>query len=196
MRRRKHHSPARRKHYRRVGALNMGKKDTGMKLLAVGAGFLLADTINGAIDSAYQKATTTPATATTPATTASIPNTTIGVVQTGIGGLLLMRKKSGGMNTALKLGGGVLAGAGLKRLLKGMGVLKGYQAVPVIGRHRMAGYQSVPVIGGTPPQLAGKMPGQLQGYRVNGYTPAGSGVMGAIENGSGITTNTGSGYMN
>lgn len=196
MRRRTHHKKHRRRHSRRVGALNLKSKDTGLKLLAVAGGFFMGDAINGGIDSLVTKVTGgTATTTTTPATTSTSPVTAIAEI--GIGGLLLMRKKSGGMNTVLKLGGGVLAGAGIKRLMKQMGVIKGYQSVPVIGRHRMTGYQSVPVIGGIPPQLAGKMPAQLQGYRVNGYTAAGSGVMGAIDSGSGsgITTHSGSGYM-
>ena len=131
---------------------------------------------------------------------------TVGLV--GIGGLLLMRKKS---QPALKYAGGVLLGAGLKRALKVLGVVSGYQSVPVIGRsHRMAGYQSVPVIGRTitPPQLAGYTPPQLAGYipagsGVSGYRPAGSGVgvMGRIGNiegansGSGINNTSGGSYM-
>jgi hypothetical protein len=97
----------------------------------------------------------------------------------------------------------LLAGAGVKRALKVLGVMSGYQSVPVIGRYKMAGYQSVPAIGKTPAQLAGKTPPQLSGYRpagsgVGGYVPAGSGVLGGMGNcdtGSGISTSTGSGYM-
>lgn len=191
MSKRKHHSRKRRSR-RRVGALNLQSKDTGLKLLSLAGGFLMGDSINNAIDSAYQKMQGTP---TGGAVATSVPNTPIAIGEIGIGGLLLMRKKSGGVNTALKVGGGVLAGAGIRRFLKSMGVMKGYQAVPVIGRHRMTGYQSVPVIGGTPPQLSGSRPAQLQGYRVNGYIPHGSGVMGNADGGSGITTSTGSGYM-
>ena len=90
------------------------------------------------------------------------------------------------------VGGGVLAGAGLKRALKSFNIISGYQGVPVIGR-RMGAYQGVPVIGGVrPSQLAGG-PGQLQGYRVNGmpgnngYVPNGSGtskIMGAFDPGN------------
>lgn len=163
--------------HRRVGALSMGRSSTGMKLLSIGAGYLLADTINPQIDKILPK--------TTDASGVEMPNETIGIVgEVGIGGLLLMSKRG---NQMLKMGGGILAGAGLKRALKKMGVLKGYQSVPVIGGgpSRLAGYQATPVIGTIPPQLAG-VPGQLQGFRVNGgpfnngYDSQGSGVMGSV----------------
>lgn len=186
-----------RRRSRRVGAFGFGKKDTGLKLAALAGGFFLGNSINSGIDKLLTKVT--PATTTTPTQTSSTPQTLAMVGEIGLGGLLLMRKKSGGINTGLKIAGGLLAGAGIKRALKVMGVMSGYQAVPVIGRHRMGGYQSVPVIGRgqTPPQLAGT-PAQLQGYRVNGYTPAGSGVMGSIgccEGGSGVTNTAGGSYM-
>ncbi len=175
------HKKSKRRH-RRVGAMSFGsKKDTGLKLLAVAGGFLLGDTINAQIDKFLPK--------TTDATTATqVPNQTIGIVgEIGLGGLLLMRKKK---SMPLTVVGGILAGAGLKRAAKKMGLIKGYQNVPVIGRHRMSGYQSVPVIGNSvvPAQLQGRTPAQLQGYNVNGYVSQGSGVMsGCDSTGSGIT---------
>lgn len=186
MAKRKRHT---RRRSRRVGAVSLGgKKSTGLKLLAVAGGFVLGDTINNAIDKILPKKTNADGTQT--------PNQTIGIVgEVGLGGLLLLRKKQTMLTT---IGGGVLAGAGLKRALKTMGVLKGYQSVPVIGKHRMSGYQQVPVIGnsGMPPQLSGRVPAQLQGYRVNGYTPHGSG-MGVLagEGSSGLTNTNSSGYM-
>lgn len=192
---------AKRRRSRRVGALSLGGKDTGMKLLAVGAGFLLGDTINGFIDKALPKEAT-PAGSTAVSTVPTKNAQTLAMVGgLGIGGLLLLRRQSG---TPLKVAGGVLAGASLKRALKVMGVISGYQSVPVIGRHRMAGYQSTPVIGlTTPAQLGNRVPPQLGGYRpagsgVSGYVNQGSGVMGGIgacENGSGITGTNGSGYL-
>lgn len=168
------------KRRRRVGAMSFGgKKDVGLKLLAVAGGFLLGDTINTQLDKVLptQKDATT---------NVEGPNQTIGIIgEIGLGGLLLMRKKK---NMILTIGGGVLAGAGLRRVAKKMGILKGYQNVPVIGRHRMGGFQSVPVIGNTviPAQLSGSAPAQLQGYRVNGYVPHGSGVMAGCDGGSGV----------
>lgn len=190
---RKKHSRRR----RRVGAFGLGGSDTGVKLLAVGAGFLLGNTINGMIDKVLPKTTDT-----VPVVTKS--GETIAMVgQVGLGGLLLLRKQSGTTGMVMKAAGGLLAGAGVKRALKVLGVVSGYQSVPVIGRYKMAGYQSVPAIGKTPAQLAGKTPPQLSGYRpagsgVGGYVPAGSGVLGGMgncDNGSGISTSTGSGYM-
>jgi hypothetical protein len=121
-------------------------------------------------------------------------NTVMGV-EIGLGGLLLLSKKK---SMPMTIAGGILAGAGLKLALKKTGIISGYQSVPVIGanRHRMAGYQSVPVLGNTgmPPQLAGKLPGQLQGFRVNGYGSQGSGVMNGAGQGSGLMKES-TGYM-
>jgi hypothetical protein len=187
---------------RRVGAFGMGGKDTAIKIAAIAGGFFLGKSVNDKINSLNTK--TVPATATTAATTTTVvPSAVITVGELGLGGLLLLRKGGAGtMGMVTKVAGGVLAGVGLRRALGQMGIMAGYQSVPVIGRHRMAGYQSVPVIGANkmPVQLSGKPPAQLQGFRVNGYTPTGSsvGVMGSIgsaDNGSGITSSCSSGYM-
>lgn len=184
-----------RRHRRRVGALglSLSSSGTGLKLLSVGAGFLLGNTINGWVDTLISKTDPTTGIKTVPAGMATAA--TVGEVV--VGALLLMKKGGGTTNMIMQAGGGILAGAGLKRAVKQMGLMSGYQSVPVIGKHRMSGYQSVPVIGNTvvPPQLAGR-PAQLQGYKVSGYTPHGSGVMAGVDGGSGITTNSGSGYMN
>lgn len=183
---------------RRVGAFKLGGSDTGVKLLAVGAGFLLGNTVNSLIDKVLPKTADAVPVPTKSAQTMAM------VGEIGLGGLLLLRKQGGTTGMAMKVAGGILAGAGVKRALKVLGVMSGYQSVPVIGRHRMAGYQSVPALGATvPAQLAGRTPPQLAGYRpagsgVGSYVPAGSGVMAGIgncDNGSGITTNNGSGYM-
>lgn len=176
---RKHH-----KKHRRVGALNLGGKKTQsvVKILSIAGGYLMGDTINGWVDKILPTQTTTTATATGQVSTVG-PNQMIGIVgELGIGGLLLLKKMAAGTTgTMLTAAGGILAGAGLKRALKKAGVISGYHAVPVIGtggmgRKRVTGFQSVPVIGKTPPQLSGKMPAQLQGYKVGGgYVPAGSG---------------------
>jgi hypothetical protein len=197
------HKKKHKRRRRRVGAFGSGsKKDIGVKLLAIGAGFfLLGKTINSAIDKVLPK-TTDPV----PVPTKS---SRIGAMvgEIGVGGLLLMYKKSGTIGMVTKGAGGLLAGAGLRRALGELGIMSGFQSVPVIGRHRMAGYQQTPVIGGNVPgQLAGRTPPQLSGYRpagsgVGAYVNQGSGVMGAIGccddgNGSGITSYSGSGYMN
>lgn len=182
-----------RRRSRRVGAVSLaGKGGMGMKLIAIAGGYLLGDMINTQVDKVLPGNTD----ATTGIKTID-PNMKnyAAIGELGIGGLLLLRKKKSMFTT---IGGGLLAGAGLKRALKQMGAIKGYQSVPVIGKHRMAGYQSVPVIGNAvvPPQLAGRMPAQLQGYKVNGYVPHGSGVMAGADYGSGSgVTHDSSGYM-
>lgn len=200
----KHTTHRRRSRRRHVGALGLKGKDSALKLAALAGGFLLGKEINGQIDKLAAKVS--PATGTTVSslniTGSNIPTVAATVGEIGIGGLLLIRKKSPGTwGMVLQVTGGILAGAGLRRALGSMGIMNGYQSVPVIGRHRMAGYQSVPVIGqrNMPAQLAGgNTPAQLQGFRVNGYTPTGSGVMGkigAVDGGSGITNTGGGGCM-
>lgn len=197
MAKRKKHTGRRRR--RSVGAMSLNPKSPLMMIAAVAGGYFLADTINPMIDKFYPNAATAPATG----FSLSDPNTIKMAGELGLGGYLLLSK---GKASLLKTGaGGILAGAGLKRALVKMGVVTGYQSVPVIGR-RMGGYQAVPVIGSrTPAQLSGG-PAQLQGgFRVNGYQPTGSGVMGKVSGlyeghgvngcGSGIANN-GSEMMN
>lgn len=175
MAKRKTHHKKHRKHSRKVGALNPSSGMT--KLISLAAGYFLADTINPVIDKVV------PATVLSSTTAAKyIP----AAAEIGLGGYLLMKK---GKASMLKtVAGGVVAGAGIKRMLRNTGTITGYQSVPVIGaaRKHVAGYQSVPVIGAMPAQLNG-VPEQLSGYRVNGlgaYLPQGSGsnVMGSVKN--------------
>jgi len=177
---------------RKIGALSLNPGSPLVKIGSVAVGYLLGDHINGAIDKML------PASVLTPTDPKSVVKYVPAAAQLGLGGLLVMSKKPTLIKTAA---GGIMAGAGLKRILKDTGVITGYQSVPVIGaaRRKMAGYQSVPVIGNVPAQLQG-IPAQLQGYRVNGagggYTPNGSGVMGSVDgNGSGLLTHGSSGYM-
>lgn len=187
---------------RRVGAMGL-KGSTLMTLAAVAGGyFLLGDPINDQLDKLFPKKPSTTPPATDPVSGFLDNIDLVGVGEAGLGAvLLLMGKKS----TIKTIGGGVLLGAGLKRLIDGNKSVSGYQATPVIGarRRQLGGYQATPVIGGnnsTPAQLAGT-PAQLQGYRVNGYTPAGSGsnVMGSVgyssEAGAGVAVGSSSGYM-
>lgn len=187
---------------RRVGAAGL-KGSTLMTLAAVAGGyFLVGDMLNDQLDKLFPKKSPAPVPPTDPVAGFLDNIDLVGVGETGLGAvLLLMGKKS----TIKTIGGGVLLGAGLKRLIDGKSSVNGYQATPVIGaRHRrqLGGYQATPVIGGnsnTPAQLAGT-PAQLQGYRVNGYTPAGSGSrvmgsMGADELGAGIAVGSSAGYM-
>lgn len=191
----KHH---RRHRVGRAGGINLNSP--AIKLLGVAAGyFLTAGMVNEGLNAIVVKPTKDPTSgANIPGVVPETTNTILTVAEVGIGGFLLMRKQQNLLTFVL---GSVAAGAGIKRALKKFGVIKGYQSVPVIGKHRMAGYQSVPVIGVTPPQLAGT-PAQLQGYRVNGgtqygYNSQGSGVMGSAikpdATGSGMMS--GAGYL-
>jgi hypothetical protein len=145
----KHHSRRRRHHS--VGAMKLNPKNPIVQIGAMAAGYFLADTINGPIDSMVGT---------------KIPEKVVGIAELGIGSLLVYSNKK----TALKtIAGGVLAGAGLKKSLKSFGVISGYGSVPVIGRRMVAGYGSVPVIG-----EIGYNPGAQQ---LNGYQP-GAGMLG------------------
>lgn len=186
-----------RRRSRRVGALRLGGSDTVIKLAAVVGGFLVGKEINEQINKILPK-TTDPIPVPTKA------GTTMAMVgEIGIGGFLLLSKFPGTVGLVAKVAGGVALGAGIRRAAAVMGIMSGYQSVPVIGRHRMAGYQNTPVIGSVPAQLSGRTPPQLSGYRpagsgVGSYVNQGTGVMGSIGNadgGSGISHNTGSGYM-
>ncbi len=163
----KHHGKRR---HRRVGALSLGSSGSLLTLAAAAGGFVFADKINPIVDKIVTPTATN--------------QTMVGAIQTGAGlgtALYLAKKTRGPVKMIAQVGGGLAAGAGAKRLLKAMGVVSGYQSVPVIGRRHVSGYQSVPVIGGpTPSQLQGMRPGQLQGYKVNGYRPHGSGVSGMM----------------
>jgi hypothetical protein len=186
-----------RRRSRRVGALNLGGSDTVIKLAAVVGGFLLGNKINDQIDKNLPKTTDPVPVPTKAGKTAAM------IGEVGIGGYLLLSRFRGNLGLAAKVAGGVALGAGIKRAAAVLGIMTGYQSVPVIGRHRMAGYQGTPVIGAVPGQLAGRTPPQLSGYRpagsgVGAYVNQGTGVMGSIGNcdgGSGVSHNAGSGYM-
>jgi len=190
---------AKKRKSRKVGALSFAPGGMLVKVAAIAAGYLiLADPINKELDKLFKKSPDTPPAP--PATTAGFMDNIdiVGVGEAGIGALLLFMGRPSMLKT---IAGGVLLGAGVKKLTDKSAV-GGYQSVPVIGsRRRVAGYQSVPVIGNTPAQLAGT-PAQLQGYRVNGYKPNGSGVMGRVGSseirdtaGGGIAVGSNAGYM-
>jgi hypothetical protein len=95
--------------------------------------------------------------------------------EAGIGALLLLKKKK---TMITSIAGGILAGAGLKRLMASMTTatptaVTGYKSVPVIG----GGYKSVPVIG----MNGYNVPAGMNGYNVP--TPA-SKIMGCCNGGS------------
>jgi len=199
-----------RKKHKKVSGLGamLNPKSPIVMVAAIAGGYFFGDKINNFADTLIPDSLTnaTAATATTPAKPATLSADTADKIlmagELGIGALLLLKGKPHLVKT---LAGGVLAGAGLQRALISFNIVKvsGYQAVPVIG-NRVRGYQSVPVIGSTPAQLQG-LPAQLQGYRVNGYKPNGSGagMLGSLytnavanDNGSGSgIQNAGSAYL-
>jgi hypothetical protein len=208
-RKRKSHT---KKHHRRrrrsVGALDIHHSSPLVVLGSMAAGYFLGDTVTPMLTSILPTSLlpAAPATATTgfSALFAFNARTIPTFLEGGIGAALLLSKKK---SIAKSVAGGFLSGLAVQNALKTAGMVTGYQAVPVVGRRGIRGYQSVPVIGGTPAQLQG-VPPQLQGFRVNGYTPQGSGVMGRMNglydrqglygcgSGSGVTTDPGSEMMN
>lgn len=145
---------------RRMGALDLKPGNPIVQLGFVALGyFLAADPVNDEIDKLISKKDATGAVVPPTASTKKM----IGAATAGAGaGLVLMGKK-----TMIKTAaGGVLAGVGLKRLLKEFNVISGYQDVPVLGRRNIAGYQDVPVLNGA---------GINGGYVVNG---GGAGING------------------
>jgi len=213
-RRRRHHAVSaaphrRRRHHRRrrrsVGA--MPGTETLVMLGSAGAGFFLGDTLNPMVDKVTSMLPLPAPAAGTPTTgiaSLGLNTNTIGLaLEAGLGAALLLKKRKSTVTAAL---GGLSAGLAVQRLLKTMGIVSGFQSVPVIGR-RMGGYQSVPVIGKMPQQLSG-YPSVLsgmgdQGFRVNGYVPVGSGSINGLYKdygvngcGSGVNHGSGSELMN
>lgn len=138
---------------RRIGAASMTASNPIVMIGSLAAGYFLAATpVNDALDKVIP---------------ATVDKKLVAAGEAGIGALLLMGK---GKKTMLKsIAGGVLAGAGLKRLVDAMKApaptttttaVTGWKQVPVIG----GGYKMVPVIGApgyTVPNNAG-----MNGYNV------------------------------
>lgn len=154
-----------RRHHRKVGALGLNPKSPVVQAVIAVAGFLGADKyINPAVDKV----------------TGTMDETVKAGGQVGIGTLLVLNKHTQKHWFAV-VPGALLAGAGLKRGLRAMGVINGiggYQDVSVVaGKKAMNGYGQVKVVGTLPqPSLNG-------GFTVN--KPVGTQIMGNA-NGSGI----------
>jgi hypothetical protein len=160
-----------RTHHRRkrVGAASMNPKNPLILLASVGVGYYFSDQIFGKAMTMVPIKTTA-ATATTAASVSPYVSATIlGGGFVGAGALLALK----GRRTLPKtIAGGVLAGAGLKGVLKDQGVISGFASVPVVGsmgRKRVAGYQSVNVLGKVPSAL-------------NGYVTSRTAAMGMVPN--------------
>lgn len=141
------------------------------------AGYLLSDTIEGFIPDTFLATNTS-------------RDKIIGGATAGIGAALVFAKIGKKPKGAIEVGvGGILLGAGAKKLLKSFGVISGiggYQSVPVIGAHvkrGINGYQSVPVIGYTPQRQAlNGMPSMSSGYATRSTANQ---IMGNVDGGSG-----------
>ena len=160
-RKRKAHRVGTHKRRRRMGATRSLLNPSGaiVKYGSVALGYLLADTVNGTVDSIL------------PASLKS--NASYGYISGGgvlVVGAMLAFKKTGSKKLLPTVAGGVLVGAGLKKVLQAAKVISGFRQVPVIGNFRQ-----VPVI---------------SGYNVpmNGYNVPMAGhkkVMGSVAEGSG-----------
>lgn len=152
---------------RSMGALDLKPGNPLVQLAAVGIGyFMAADPVNEFIDKQLSKKEASGATTPPTAQTKKI----VAVATTGAGAALVLMGKKTMVKT---LGGGVLAGVGLKRALKEFNIISGYQNVPVL-----AGYQNVPVLAGAGINSAGP------GYAVNGapgYAVNGSSGINAMQ---------------
>lgn len=130
---------------RRVGALALNPSSTLVQVGAVAVGYLMAGTVNGALDKVVPT---------------NVDAKLVAAGQLGLGAALAMSKKKTLVKT---LAGGVLAGAGLRRAMTafGIGRVGNYQSVPVV-----AGYQSVPALGASGSR-------RVNGYRTNNANLAG-----------------------
>lgn len=178
---RKRSKPTRRR--RRVGAMSMTASSPLVKLGSIALGYFLGDKINAALAKV----------------TGTIDGKIVAAAEAGLGALLLLKK--GKKSVIVTAAGGVLIGAGAKKLLTEFGVISGFRQVPVIGRRNMNGFRQVPVVNGyntnsSPLSMGGYNPNSSP-LSMNGYQrPFHQQVMGSTGgSGSGIT-NGGTDYMN
>jgi len=116
---------------RRVGAMSLNASNPAVMFGSLAAGFLLVGKpLNDAVDKLMKI---------DPITGDPTKSKIIGAAEAGIGAMLLMKK--GRKTMPEVVAGGILFGAGLKRLLKEFGVMGGFRKVPVIGNY------SVPAAG-------------------------------------------------
>ena len=144
---------------RRVGAMSLNASNPAVMFGSLAAGFLLVGKpLNDAVDKLMKI---------DPITGDPTKSKIIGAAEAGIGAMLLMKK--GRKTMPEVVAGGILFGAGLKRLLKEFGVMGGFRSVPVV-----SGFRKVPVIGNYSVPAAG-----LGAYSV----PNHSKIMGSTDSG-------------
>jgi hypothetical protein len=157
---------------RKVGAMALNAKSPLLTYGAMAGGFLMADTINAQVDKV----------------TGTMDDKIKGGITGGIGAALVYMKLGAKKSPLEVVAGGVLVGAGVKRLLKAFGILNGFQSVPVLGRRQVNGYGKVPVLGGyqtNPVALNGvfngyqvpRTPGSQVVGSAGGYSNGGSNCM-------------------
>jgi hypothetical protein len=169
---------------RRVGATALNLKNPIVMYGPIVGGFLMGDMINNAIDKA-------------------LPDDKVGQkikggAEAGIGAALVFMKLGKKKTIIEVVAGGVLAGAGVRRLLKEFGIITGiggYQSVPVLGRRAgVNGYGAVPVIGNGYKTSRTALNGVLNGGYQVPQVPSKLNVMGSTGSGSGLN-NSGSDCM-
>lgn len=169
---------------RKVGATALNASNPLVMFGPMVGGFLLGDKINTAIDNALPDD--------------KVGQKTKGILEGGIGAALVFMKLGKKKTVVEMVAGGVLAGAGVRRLLKEFGIITGiggYQSVPVVARRhqkQLNGYGSVPVIGNggyktSQYSLNGALNG-VGGYQVP-LAAGSSNVMNGFGSGSGISNN-------
>lgn len=143
-RRKKGKSHKRTTRRRRVGATAMSLNPNSPVVMIGSAaiGYLFADKINTALANV----------------TGTMDAKLVGAIEAGLGGALVFNVFGGKKSLPLTVAGGVIGGAGVKKLLEAFGIINGiggYGAVPVIGRRMMKGalngYGQVPVVAGYSP---------------------------------------------
>jgi hypothetical protein len=151
---------------RRIGAMGLNPDSPMVPIAAAAAGFLLGDKINALFDKV----------------TGTMDGKLVGAIEGGAGAALIMLRLGKKKSLVQVAAGGLLAGAGVKRLLQEFGVINGiggYHSVPALG-NRMRGYHSVPALGMTPGYTPNRGPGQVNGGYVVNPAPKRSAVMGGV----------------
>lgn len=135
---------------RRVGAMALTASNPLVKYGSMAAGFFVADDINQGIDKF----------------TGTMDAKAKGAITSGIGAGLVFMKLGKKKTVVETVAGGLLIGAGAKRLLKEFGIMNGFRAVPAVNGampKRLNGYQNVNVLNGYP---TARIP--MNGYKVPG----------------------------
>jgi hypothetical protein len=147
--------------------MSLNPKNPLVLVASVAAGYFASDEIYKMIDKAIPTKDTS---ATDKTQINAISDTALGGGMAAAGGALALLGKKSMIKT---VAGGIIAGAGLKLVLKDQGVIKGFPSVPSVGRRRMNGFPSVPSVGYTPAALrGGYSPNRTSVSAINGIPAA------------------------